>query len=231
MMTTSARDEILGSVRTALKRGPNESTPSARLEGASRDVVEIKNECERKRAQLIEQFQAEVERVGARFYRAADEASVIEYIKQVSRDRRAENAIGWNEIPLDRTNLERSLQEVSVKYSTEASDAHFLRSAVSADLGVSGVDYALADTGTLVLLARTGQARSISLLPPVHIAVVQAEQLLSRLDDLFPLVSLERDLASAITFITGPSRTADIELTLVIGVHGPQELHVVLLQR
>jgi L-lactate dehydrogenase complex protein LldG len=230
-MTTSARDEILGSVRTALKHVTNESTPRVRSKGASSDAVEIRIECERNRAQLIEQFQAEVQRVGARFYRAADEASVIEYIQQVSRDRCAENAIGWNEIPLDRTNLERSLQDVGVKYSTEAYNALFLGSAVSADLGVSAVDYALADTGTLVLLARTGQARSISLLPPVHIAVVKAEQLLSSLDDLFPLLSLESDLASAITFITGPSRTADIELTLVVGVHGPQELHVVLLQR
>jgi L-lactate dehydrogenase complex protein LldG len=83
-----------------------------------------------------------------------------------------------------------------------------------------------------VLLARKGQARSISLLPPVHIAVVKPEQLLSGLSDLFPLLRGEaegRDLSSAITFITGPSRTADIELTLVVGVHGPQQLHVVLL--
>jgi L-lactate dehydrogenase complex protein LldG len=96
---------------------------------------------------------------------------------------------------------------------------------------VSGVDHAIADTGTLVLLARTGQARSVSLLPPVHVAVVRPGQILSSLDDLFPVLRHDGngELASAVTFITGPSRTADIELTLVVGVHGPQELHVVLL--
>jgi len=229
-MMTSARDEILDSVRSALKRGANPSLTRVQLKDVRRIVLEIRSKCERKRAQLIEQFETEVQKVGTRLHRAADEDSVIEYIKQVSEDRHAKTAIGWNEVPLDRADLERSLQRVSVKYSTEASDENFIRSAVSADLGISGVDYVLADTGTLVLLARTGQARSISLLPPVHIAVVHAEQLLSSLDDLFPLVRLESDLASAITFITGPSRTADIELTLVVGVHGPQELHVVLMQ-
>jgi L-lactate dehydrogenase complex protein LldG len=230
-MTASARDEILESVRSALKRGPNGSTPRVRLKGASRDVVEIKNECERNRAQLIEQFETELQKVGARFHPATDEDSVIEYIELVGENRHAKTAIGWNEVPLYRADLERGLQKVGIKYLTEDSDGHFIHRAVSADVGISGVDYALADTGTLVLLARTGQARSISLLPPVHIAIVGAEQLLSCLDDLFPLVRLESDLASAITFITGPSRTADIELTLVVGVHGPQELHVVLLQR
>jgi L-lactate dehydrogenase complex protein LldG len=108
-----------------------------------------------------------------------------------------------------------------------------IQEAAGADIGVSGVDYALADTGTLVLVARNGQPRSVSLLPPVHIAVVRPEQVLSGLSDLFPILRSEAaggDLSSAITFITGPSRTADIELTLVVGVHGPQQLHVVLLE-
>ena len=78
------------------------------------------------------------------------------------------------------------------------------------------------------------QARSASLLPHIHIALVMPDQFVSGLDDLFPLLRFDlrvhnRKLCSAVTFITGPSRTADIELTLVVGVHGPQELHVILL--
>jgi L-lactate dehydrogenase complex protein LldG len=70
-------------------------------------------------------------------------------------------------------------------------------------------------------------------LPPVHVAIVRPQQILPGLSDLFPLLQGEsnglRNLSSAITFITGPSRTADIELKLVVGVHGPQELHVLML--
>ena len=98
---------------------------------------------------------------------------------------------------------------------------------------MSGVDYALADTGTLVLLSREGRARSVSLLPSVHIALIRPEQVIEGLDDMFSLMrdGTDRDKvpSSAVTFITGPSRTADIELTLVVGVHGPQELHAILL--
>ena len=117
---------------------------------------------------------------------------------------------------------------------TEVTDPEFVTNAAAAGIGVSGIDYALADTGTLVLLTGRGRARSISLLPAVHIALIRPEQIISGLDDLFSLLREERGLASgalssAITFITGPSRTADIELTLVVGVHGPQELHAVLL--
>jgi len=82
------------------------------------------------------------------------------------------------------------------------------------------------------LFAAGPQPRSISLLPPVHVAILRSQQILPGLSELFPLLGREqngnRKLSSAITFITGPSRTADIELKLVVGVHGPQELHVLL---
>jgi L-lactate utilization protein LutC len=101
----------------------------------------------------------------------------------------------------------------------------------AADVGISGVDYLIAETGTLVLLARPEEPRSISLLPPIHIAVADRNQLLPDLFDLFePKVWQERgELPSCLSLITGPSKTGDIELKLVTGVHGPGELHVVLI--
>ncbi|HYV03597.1 MAG TPA: lactate utilization protein, partial [Blastocatellia bacterium] len=104
--------------------------------------------------------------------------------------------------------------------------------ATVADIGITSVDYALAETGTLVLRSGAGRARSVSLLPPVHIALLKPDQIVPGLDQLFPMLARDQlvgRLDSALTFITGPSRTADIELTLVVGVHGPQELHVILL--
>lgn len=97
-----------------------------------------------------------------------------------------------------------------------------------ADLGLTGVEYAIASSGTIVMAASPQHPRSASLLPPVHIAVVKQSQLLpdlaalaDKLHEDFP----ERP-SSGLALITGPSRTADIEQTLSIGVHGPGELHV-----
>jgi L-lactate dehydrogenase complex protein LldG len=100
----------------------------------------------------------------------------------------------------------------------------------TADVGISGVAALIAETGSLVVESATGEPRSLSLLPPVHIAVANREQLLA---DLFDLFEARRPapaaLPSALTLITGPSKTGDIELRLVTGVHGPGVVHVVLI--
>lgn len=96
------------------------------------------------------------------------------------------------------------------------------------DIGITGADYALADTGTLVMIASPGEQRLISLLPPAHIAVVPRDRILTGLDELFTIVPLPADGASSLVLITGPSRTADIEQILVRGVHGPGQITVVI---
>lgn len=98
----------------------------------------------------------------------------------------------------------------------------------AADAGITSADYALADTGTLVMLASPQEARLISLLPPMHIAVVPAQRILSGLDELFSLLPDPAAVSSSMVLITGPSRTADIEQILVRGVHGPGQIAVVV---
>ena len=92
--------------------------------------------------------------------------------------------------------------------------------------GLTGVLAGLADTGSLLLAGAPGQPLSPSLLPEIHIAVLSAEQILPTLPDALRLPQVTDAPASVI--ITGPSRTADIEMTLTIGVHGPCELIVFL---
>jgi L-lactate dehydrogenase complex protein LldG len=96
------------------------------------------------------------------------------------------------------------------------------------DIGITSADYALADTGTLVILASPREARMISLLPPAHIAVVPRGRILTGLDELFSLLPNPAEVSSSMVLITGPSRTADIEQILVRGVHGPGRLTVVV---
>jgi L-lactate utilization protein LutC len=98
----------------------------------------------------------------------------------------------------------------------------------SADVGITSADYALADTGSLVMLSSPQEARLISLLPPSHIAVVPRERILTGLDELFTVLPTPAVQSSSMVLITGPSRTADIEQILVRGVHGPGQIMVVI---
>jgi L-lactate utilization protein LutC len=99
-----------------------------------------------------------------------------------------------------------------------------------ADIGISGVAWAVAETGTLIMATRPQDPRSLSLLPPVHIAVIERGQLVADLFDLFADLEIDKsNLPACLTLITGPSKTGDIELKLVTGVHGPGEVHVVVI--
>jgi L-lactate dehydrogenase complex protein LldG len=98
----------------------------------------------------------------------------------------------------------------------------------AADVGITSADYALADTGTLVMLSSPQEARMISLLPPAHIAIVPRARILTGLDELFAILPNPAQSTSSMVLITGPSRTADIEQILVRGVHGPGLLSVVV---
>jgi L-lactate dehydrogenase complex protein LldG len=109
----------------------------------------------------------------------------------------------------------------------------YKRELLAVDLGVTCADYALADTGTLVLVSGGEQHRMISLVPPVHVCLLSADRIVPDLAALITRVGGEMysrgSAPNAMTFITGPSRTADIELSLTLGVHGPRELHVLVI--
>jgi len=92
---------------------------------------------------------------------------------------------------------------------------------------VSQALYGLADTGSVVLGASPDEPRARSLLPEVHVSLLREERILPGLAELF--AALGSDLPSALAIVTGPSRSADIEQTLTVGVHGPGEVHVVLM--
>jgi L-lactate dehydrogenase complex protein LldG len=95
------------------------------------------------------------------------------------------------------------------------------------DLGVTEADFLLPETGTLVLQSSAEKPRAVSLLPRVHLAIVRPEMLRADMHQVFA-ESKERHY---LVFITGPSRTADIELTVTLGVHGPRSLYVWMMER
>lgn len=105
------------------------------------------------------------------------------------------------------------------------------RAAQGADLvGITGAFCAIAETGTLMLLSGPRTPGATSLLPETHIAIVSASRIVRGMEDAWSLLRAEHGtLPRAVNFISGPSRTADIEQTLVLGAHGPYRVHVVLI--
>lgn len=105
------------------------------------------------------------------------------------------------------------------------------RPAVDADMvGISGCFCAIAETGTLMLLSGPDTPATVSLLPETHIALVPVARIVASMEDAFALLRAERgELPRAVNFISGPSRTGDIEQTIVLGAHGPCRVHLILI--
>lgn len=227
---------MLSKIRDALKREPSRDD-LASPDGPEQPYRQVSDGAELSRADLIAQFEAELRRVGGHFYVADGAAAACEYVRNLA-PAGACTAVGWDSQTIRGIGLAERLEQFRIDFVPDAGElppAEFIRKATEAVIGVTAVDYAVADTGTLVLMAGRGRARAASLLPPIHVALVKPEQVVPGLENLFASLTAREDFSSqhvnsAVTFITGPSRTADIELTLVVGVHGPQQLHVILLR-
>ncbi len=119
--------------------------------------------------------------------------------------------------------LEQALISLGVEVVPANADKHAL---ALCDLGITEADYLLAETGTLVLRSSAEKPRAVSLLPRIHLAIIRPQMLRPDLHQVFAEAKDSRYLV----FVTGPSRTADIELTVTLGVHGPKSLHVWMLE-
>ena len=97
---------------------------------------------------------------------------------------------------------------------------------MDADASITGCSFLVAETGTICFVHEDGKYKSSVLLPPVHITIAFEEQMLETFDDVFERIK-EKNFSSLI-FITGPSKTADIEKIIVTGVHGPGKVYLVL---
>jgi len=106
--------------------------------------------------------------------------------------------------------------------------AEIRQKVIDAYIGVTSADYCLADTATLVMKSRPREARSVSLLPSIHVGVIRLEQILFDLKELYALLKWDpkkrEELPHHMVFVSGPSKTADIELVMVHGAHGPRAL-------
>jgi L-lactate dehydrogenase complex protein LldG len=152
-------------------------------------------------------------------------ASHLENSVEAVRARVTEIVAGRAVLAWDARHLPYDLATLLPNAATGASSR---AAQAAADIGVTGCDAAIAETGSLALLSGEGKPRTASLLPPVHLAIVKRADVRATMGDFFRERAMDITAAACCTFVTGPSRTADIELTLTLGVHGPGEVIVVI---
>ncbi|MFI5322805.1 MAG: lactate utilization protein C [Thermodesulfobacteriota bacterium] len=233
MANNSSRDEILSRVRTGLYGDPaahyGGTTPSGQENrDFSTEAGAIRKHNIDNNNSLLEQFIEELLKVNSEIRRVRSEDELMPLIMELIRDKGISSFSMWGSDYLRDLGLKNLLKSGGLK-QLEASDKNAI---AQAGIGITEVDYAIADTGTLVLLTDGNRPRSVSLLPPIHLAIVRKAKLVSDISELFIILKQTldhtQDITSCMTFITGPSRTADIELNLTLGVHGPKELHVLI---
>jgi len=232
-MSGISRESILRRIRRGLY-GNSERT-NAGASTPDSDAISGKAAEMRKKSymnnhdRLLEQLLKELYNVNTEVYRAANKNEIRKCIKEIVRRSGIESFAAWESSHPNLAGLIDLLEGEGLTQITSTEKNELAQ----AGIGITGADYAIADTGTLVLLADGSKPRSVSLLPPVHLAIVKESDIVCNIDELFIILKQKLDsgepVPSCMTFITGPSRTADIELNLTLGVHGPKELHVIIL--
>jgi L-lactate dehydrogenase complex protein LldG len=225
---TSPRERILASIREGLLRAtlPKDAGVAApRPEGLPAAPTA---------GEMAEQFAAALTALSGHVHRASGAEAVGDLIAGLARDHGAASFISWDGEHLGCPGLLAALESRGLARVTYDLSGDAGRRALDVDglagigLGVTGARAALAETGGLVLVSGPGRGRLASLLPPLHVAVVEERRLRPSLAALLREEPGLFDAGSNVVIVAGPSRTADIEMTLTHGVHGPKHVHVIL---
>ena len=224
-LAESARHDAVAAERktdAAAERGDNDSpnAPESRAKHEQEDGIY---------ASPVEMFCEKLEMVGGHCLVVQDEAEAARALSRILTELQT-TPLRARRIALSDAPLVSRVMNVAETEVDEVATSPNAAALFDYDVGVTSAQAAIAETGTLVLESESERHRLVSLLPPVHIAIVNADNICLTLGDALRSVQREgrSGLSRAITFITGPSRTADIELTLTIGVHGPKELYVIV---
>jgi L-lactate dehydrogenase complex protein LldG len=225
----STRDAFLANVRLAAEQGRPYRVPTRAVPGDT-GYLGVDGD-------LVERFALEVNAVGGEALVVSDVAAAGRQLHALLAEAGARSAVCWKHELLERMGIAELLAAPGVTMldydgltALAANDRR--QRLLECDVGITSCDWAIAETGTLVMCSRPGQERLASLLAPMHIAVVERRQIVPDLIDVFWLLD-ERghnQLPSNLTLITGPSKTGDIELQLTTGVHGPGKWRVIVIQ-
>jgi L-lactate dehydrogenase complex protein LldG len=234
--TGSARDEILASIRAHLAASAPHDTVSHRPSAVTRKPLPLAPETIAPVLDtLVEdvdpahRFMQQATSVGASCEIARDESEAAASVARVLA------ALGARRVASSGAPLvQRVLAAARPGMRIDTIDTLSREDLFACDAGITTAQLGIAETGTLVLESARETHRLLSLVPPAHVALLDAHDICDSLADVITRLGANvgvPDVGShAVTFITGPSRTSDIELTLTIGVHGPRLLHVIILE-
>jgi L-lactate dehydrogenase complex protein LldG len=237
-----ARVAILGSIRQHLRASIPYDTvhsetdtldlvgqiPSRNGNGRARPTSEDQENNHKDASQsLMEIFQENLEAAGGHCIVAHGEPEITEAVTRIISDLQR-TPLRARRIALSNAPALESLVSQTRIHVDEIVVTPSAAELFNYDVGITTAQAAIAETGTLVLESEAEKHRLVSLVPPVHIAILDSASICRTLGEALAAVGRDTQLSPTITFITGPSRTADIELTLAIGVHGPQELYVII---
>ena len=243
------RQQFLSNVSAALGRTALPSNAGASpvrypdLGEAQIAAEEVRVDADNRSAELLEEAAEALATSGWNVHRAETMEDVGDLIAGICGDIGATTALRSGHEVLDEALIDPALARAGIELrnmtlgdAMSGSERDEMRSAhrkevFRTNVGITGGDYVIAETGTLVIHPKKGVSRLTSLAPPVHIAVMKRGQVLPSLDELFLLEQVDLncgDRHAAMNLISGPSRTGDIEATIVHGIHGPVETHIVL---
>ena len=217
------RTEFLQSIRHRTQAGRYKPTnaPDVAWTGESREGEPIEDPPAR--------FIEELEALGGHGRRVASREEAREYVLELAREREAELLVRWDVEELEALGVDGPLGDAGVEVAVWRELADFREVAGKADIGLSTAAWAIAETGTLVLEGGPGMGRSVTLLPPTYVAVVPVERILRTVPEAIGKYAGDADgLPANVCFHTGPSRSGDIEMALFVGMHGPGDVHVIL---
>ncbi|WP_188206799.1 LutC/YkgG family protein [Alkalibacillus aidingensis] len=174
--------------------------------------------------QLVEEFTDQSERLGIEWFRV-NKSDLAQKISDILARFDTMRVSVWND--QETRSMVKGLPD-NYEILFEGDSNQVLGHAETADFGITTCDYALAESGSVVLMNSRDKARAISLLPKRYIALVPKERLIYRITDVAKEVDEMDQVPTCINFISGPSNSADIEMDLVVGVHGPMEVFYII---
>lgn len=223
--------KLIANVKTALAQTPPPS-PHPRHDAGRPAAMPVTSAIGR--TELAAQLARELGKVDGHFLGVftPDEArkQTVSLARRIGAARVAIGAgVMLDEGPVARALEHAGLHVTSYRHTAPVNPASLAAAMAQCDLGIVEADYAIASTGTFAVTGAPGRPLSLSLLPPVNLLIVHAARLMPDLAAAVTALGPAAVINHRLALITGPSRTADIEKMIVVGVHGPKQLHAMII--